>query len=70
MIENDEIERAAAELVERLGDGAITVARERMETLSGSDDPGAHNAALRVLTAVEKLVEAKGRSGSGNNQEG
>ena len=69
VIENDEIEQAAAELVVRFGDGAITAARERVETLSGSDDPQAHNAALRVLTAVEGLVGAKGQSGSGNDQE-
>ena len=70
MIENAEIEQAAAELVERLGGGAITAARERAESLSGSKDPGAHNAALRVLTAVEEIVGAKGKSGSGNGQEG
>lgn len=40
VIENDDIRRAAEELVERHGDGAITVARERVETLTKSDDPG------------------------------
>ncbi len=69
VIENYDIERAAEELVERHGDGAITVARKRVETLTKSDDPGALNAALRVRTAVENSVGAEGQSESGNDQE-
>ncbi len=70
MIEESNILLAAAELIERHGDGAITAARERVETLSGSDDPGALNAALRVLTAVEDLVGAEGNSESRTDREG
>ena len=70
MIEESNIQLAAAELVERHGDDATTVARERVETLSGSDDPGALNAALRVLTAVEGLVGVEGNSESRTDREG
>ncbi len=56
MIEDDDIDRAAAELFARYGDRTVARARERAEMLSGSEDPKALNAALRVLSAVEKLV--------------
>jgi len=62
VIEDAEIERAARELVERYGDQAVTVAGDRVKTLSASTDRRAHDAALRVLSVLERLVAEEERS--------
>ena len=54
------IEQAAHELIERMGDAAITVARDRAELLRQSDDKRDHDQSLRLLTAVEAQLNLKG----------
>ncbi len=51
-----DIQRAAEELVERYGDNALAVARERIAALSTAQDQSGVNVALRVLSAVENLL--------------
>ncbi len=49
--------RAAHELVDRLGRGGASVyLRERLEQLAGAGDWSGHDAALRVLTALERAA--------------
>ena len=54
------IEKAAQELIERMGDAAITVARERADLLRQGDDTRGHDQALRLLTSVEAQLNLKG----------
>ena len=56
MVETEDIRQAAEELVDRYGTQALSVARERAQFLSRSDDQKAANMAMRVLTEVERLV--------------
>ncbi len=63
MIADTDIHRAAQELVERYGDNATSVAQERITTLSAGNDQSGMNVALRVLSALESLLEGK-RPGS------
>ncbi len=59
MIADIDIHRAAQELVERYGDGATSVAQERITTASQENDQSGLNLALRVLSALESLLEGK-----------
>ena len=54
------IEQAAQELIERMGEAAVTVARDRAELLRQGDDKRDHDQALRLLTAVEAQLNLKG----------
>ncbi len=63
MIADMDIDRAAKELLERYGDNAAGVAQERVAKLSSAKDQSQRNIALRVLSALELLLEGK-RSGS------
>ena len=63
MIADVDIDRAAKELLERYGDNAAGVARERVAALSTAEDQSQMNIALRVLSALEILLEGK-RPGS------
>ena len=63
MIADMDIDRAAKELLERYGDNAADVAQERVAALSSAKDQSQMNIALRVLSALEFLLEDK-RSGS------
>ena len=63
MIADIDIHRAAQELVERYGDSATSVAQERITTASQENDQSGLNLALRVLSALESLLEGK-RPGS------
>ncbi len=59
MIADIDIHRAAQELVERYGDNATSVAQERITTASQENDQSGLNLALRVLSALESLLEGK-----------
>lgn len=59
MIADTDINRAAHELIERYGNSAMTIAQERIATLSAAHDQSAVDIALRVLTALESLLEGK-----------
>ncbi len=59
MFSDDDIQRAAKELVERYGDNALAVAQEHVEALSTTQDQSGLNIALRVLSAVETLLASK-----------
>ncbi len=59
MVEIEEIRRAAEELIARFGTQALSVARERAQRLSRSEDQEAANLAMRVLTEVERLTADK-----------
>jgi len=61
MITDIDIRRAAQELVERHGDSATSVAQERVSTASQDNDQSGFNLALRVLSALEVLLEEKRR---------
>ena len=63
MIADIDIHRAAQELVERYGDSATSVVQERVTTASQENDQSGLNLALRVLSALESLLEGK-RPGS------
>lgn len=63
MIADTDINSAAKELFERYGDNAIGVAQDRVAALSTAKDQSTANVALRVLSALEILLEGK-RSGS------
>ena len=63
MIADIDIHRAAQELVERYGVNATSVAQERITALSAGTDQSMMNVALRVLSALESLLESK-RPGS------
>ena len=63
MIADIDIHRAAQELVDRYGDSATSVAQERITALSSGNDQSGMNVALRVLSALESLLEGK-RPGS------
>ena len=56
MIADADIQRAAKELVERYGDDALEIARERIATFTAANDQSAVNVNLRVLSAVETLL--------------
>ena len=59
MVETEDIRQAAEELVDRYGTLALSVARERAQLLSRSEDQKAANVAMRVLTEVERLAADK-----------
>ena len=63
MIADIDIHHAAQELVERYGDSAMSVAQERITALSAGNAQSGMNVALRVLSALESLLEGK-RPGS------
>ncbi len=63
MIADIDINRAAKELLERYGDNATSVAQDRITALSAGKDQSGMNIALRVLSALESLLEGK-RPGS------
>ena len=56
MIADADIQRAAMELVERYGDNALVIAGEHVAALSAADDQTSMNAALRVVSVLEKLL--------------
>ncbi len=56
MIADADIHRAAKELVERYGDDALEIARERIATFTAAHDQSAVDVNLRVLSAVETLL--------------
>ena len=56
MVETEDIRRAAEELGDRYGTQALSVARERAQFLSRSDDQKAADMAMRVLSEVERLA--------------
>ena len=60
MIADADIQRAAKELVERYGDNAISVAQERVAELATEQAQSGMNVALRVLSALEVLLERRG----------
>ncbi len=59
MIADMDIDRAAKELLDRYGDNAAGVAQERVAALSSAKDQSQLNIALRVLSALEFLLEGK-----------
>ncbi len=59
MIADIDINRAAKELLERYGDNATSVAQDRITVLSAGKDQSEVNIALRVLSALESLLEGK-----------
>ena len=59
MIADIDINRAAKELLERYGDNATSVAQDRITVLSAGKDQSEVNIALRVLSALESLLESK-----------
>ncbi len=59
MVETEDIRQSAEELVDRYGTQALSVARERAQLLSRSEDQKAANVAMRVLTEVERLAADK-----------
>ena len=63
MIADIDIQRAAQELIERYGNSATSVAQDRITALSSGNDQSGMNVALRVLSALESLLEGK-RPGS------
>ncbi len=60
MITDLEIYCAAEELVERSGANALKVAPEHAKAHTTSQDQSELNIALRVLSAVEKLLASEG----------
>ena len=55
----EDVERAAAELVTRLGRGGAAVfLHERLERLASAGDWSSHDAAARVLSALERAIAA------------
>ncbi len=60
MITDVEINCAAEDLVERYGDNALKVAQEHAKAHTTSQDQSGLNIALRVLSAVEKLLASEG----------
>jgi hypothetical protein len=55
--------RAAAELVSRLGrGGSLVYLQERLERLASAGDWSGHDAAARVLTALERAIAADGEA--------
>ncbi len=59
MIADIDIHRAAQELIDRYGNSATSVAQERITTASQENDQSGLNLALRVLSALESLLEGK-----------
>ena len=59
MIADADIQLAAKELVERYGDNALEIARERIAAFSAAHDQLAVDVTLRVLSAVETLLAGK-----------
>ena len=57
VVADADVQRAAKELSEWFGNSALAVAREHVDTLSTSQDQSEFNVALRVLSAVEALVQ-------------
>ena len=60
MIADADIQRAAKELVERYGNSAMSVAQDRIAEFSAKHDQSGMNIALRVLSALEVLLEHRG----------
>ena len=57
MHSTEEVNRAARELVDRLGrGGAATFLKERLARLAGEGDWSSHDAAARVLSALERAA--------------
>jgi hypothetical protein len=57
MHSTEEVDRAARELVDRLGKGGAAVfLQERLERLAGEGDWSNHAAAARVLSALERAM--------------
>jgi hypothetical protein len=53
----EEVDRAAQELLDRLGrTGAADYLKERLERLAGEGDWRSHDAAARVLSALERAA--------------
>ena len=59
MIDDTDIQRAARELVDRHGQEAVAVARERVDELTRGREKAGLNEALRVLSAVETLLAGR-----------
>ncbi len=59
MIADVDINRAAKELLDRYGDNAISVAKDRITALSAGKDQSEMNIALRVLSALETMIEGQ-----------
>ncbi len=57
VVADADVQRAAKELSEWFGNSALAVAREHVDALSKSQDQSEFNVALRVLSAVEALVQ-------------
>ena len=56
----EEVDRAARELVDRLGRaGAADYLKERLERLAGEGDWTGHAASLRVLSALERAIATR-----------
>lgn len=55
----DEIEQAARDLVERRDSGAIQWLEERIRELEAQKDIPSLDATYRVLSAVERMLEAR-----------
>jgi hypothetical protein len=54
---SEQADRAARELMDRLGRGGATIfLRERLERLAGEGDWPSHDAAARVLSALERAA--------------
>lgn len=54
----NDIQSAAKELIDRYGDNAVDIAKDRAKQLELAADWPAHAIATRVLNAVERLVVA------------
>ena len=57
-----DIRTAADEMIERLGNTAVTVACERAERIREDGDHRGYDVALRLLTAVENRIKGQGVS--------
>ena len=57
VVADADIQYAAKERSEWYGNSALAVAREHVDALSKSQDQSQFNVALRVLSAVESLVQ-------------
>jgi hypothetical protein len=57
MTENNKIPKSARELVDRLGNEAITYMHNRIEMKRIADDPREVDQAYQLLSAVEKILK-------------
>ena len=57
-VDDAKILEAARQLVQRYGQNAVAIARERVDNLTRQRNQPEIDAAWRLLTAVEKLMEA------------